>query len=229
MTVDWKLYWEQRARQAGSDDPYRQVERVANREPIGDDAFTHICAHLVALLDPRPEDVVLDLCCGNGLLAAAVEPFCRRVVAVDFCAPLLAGVASRTRERTSAVLADARHVAFREASLDRVLWAAAIQHFTPAEVVRLFRRLAVALRPGGVLLVTDIPDRARMWRFHDTLEREDACFQHEADGAPILGTWFDRAWLERLGRHAGFRGAQALDQPSELPYAHYRFDLRCRR
>jgi hypothetical protein len=83
-----------------------------------------------------------------------------------------------------------------------------------------------ALKSDGLLLVTDLPDAARMWKFHDSVDRENAYFESEANDTPILGTWFDRTWME-LGRHVGFTEVSALDQPPTFPYALYRFDLRC--
>lgn len=229
MTDHWKSYWDRHAAGVGSDDPFRQVLRVVNRRPIGEEAFERMAKHVVDLLELESDHAVLDLCCGNGLLSSAIEPRCRRVVAVDFCERLLRDVGTRTTTKTLTVAADARTVEFPPGSFDRVLVAAAIQHFERKEVIRLFRRVAGLLRPGGILVVTDVPDSTRIWRFHDSLEREDAYFDNEACGTPILGTWFERSWLEKLGRHAGFRRSSALDQPPDFVFAHYRFDLRCRK
>jgi hypothetical protein len=134
VTQHWKQYWDRHAAGVGSDDPFRQVLRTANRCPIGDEAFARAARHVVGLLELEPDHVVLDLCCGNGLLSAAIEPHCARIVAVDFCRRLLRDVRTRTTAKTG------------------------------------------GLRPGSSMLVTDIPDNARMWRFHDSREREDARF-----------------------------------------------------
>ncbi len=229
LTEHWKSYWDRHAAGVGSDDPLRQVLRVVNRRPISDEAFGWVTRRVVELLELEPHHVVLDLCCGNGLLSAAIEPHCARVVAVDFCERLLRDVGTRTTGKTTTMVADARTVEFRPGSFDRVLIAAAIQHFEQGEAIRLIRKVAGILRPGGIMLVTDVPDNARMWHFHDSGEREDAYFENEARDTPILGTWYERSWMEKLGRHAGFRQSSALDQPPESPSAHYRFDLQCRR
>jgi hypothetical protein len=84
------------------------------------------------------------------------------------------------------------------------------------------------LRPDGVFLLTDIPDADRRWAFFDRAERERAYFESVEAGAPLLGAWYDREWLGRLARYAGFVEAVTIDQPIGLPFAHYRFDLRCR-
>jgi ubiquinone/menaquinone biosynthesis C-methylase UbiE len=212
----------------GGEDPYRQVLRTSSRQPIGAAGLARVANHAVGLLELGPDHRVLDLCCGNGLLGRAIEARCRRLVGADFCLRLLREGRERTTQKTVTVAADGRFVPFRPASFDRVLVAAALQHFELGEVVRLFRAALEILRPEGVLVVTDIPNRARMWRFHDTEERENAYFEAEAKNAPILGTWFDRAWLGKLGRYAGFRESATLEQPADFPYAHYRFDLRCR-
>jgi ubiquinone/menaquinone biosynthesis C-methylase UbiE len=229
VTADrWKRYWDQHAQQVGSDDPLRQVLRVVNRQPIGEQAFKLVADNVIQLLEIDPSHVVLDLCCGNGLLSAAIEPYASQIVAADFCERLLEDVRSRTTAKTTTMIADARMVDFPPASFDRVLIAAALQHFEQDEVIRMFRQMVRALRPRGILVATDIPDAARKWAFHDSVEREDDYFRNEAEGTPILGTWFDRTWLEKLGRHVGFKETTALDQPVTFPYAHYRFDLRCR-
>lgn len=229
MMRDWKGYWDRHAATVESHEPFRQVQRVADKRAISVEAFDHVAHRAVELLDLRPEHVVLDLCCGNGLLSAALEPHCERVVAVDFCRRLLAEVAARTGRKTVAIVADARTGMFRPQSFDRVLIGAAIQHFEADEVVRLFENMAVFLRPGGVLVATEIPDAAAMWHFYDSPAREHAYFEGLAAQAPILGTWFDRAWLRKLARHAGFRRGSTFDQPPDFLYAHYRFDLRCRK
>lgn len=229
MKDHWQAFWDTHANRVGRDEPLRQVLRVEDRQPVSEASFLAVAERIKTLLALAPDHALLDLCCGNGLLTALLESSVDRVVAVDFCAPLLDDVPSRTSGRTTTILADARTWSPPAASFDRVLMAAALQHFTLAETVSLFRRMVALLRPGGVLLVTDIPDTARLWTFHDTAEREAAHFAQVARGAPILGTWFDRTWLEKLGRHVGFDEVAALAQPSSHPYARYRFDLRCRR
>lgn len=229
MTGYWKRYWEQHASQTAADDPFRQVLRVANKIPMDQEQFRLVSEHIRDLLELDQQSSLLDLCCGNGLLSAALEAHCKDIVAVDFCEDLLARVRERTTHRTSTVQADALAVEFPPGTFDRVVVAAALQHFEPPEVVRLLTRIHGFLRPGGILLITDIPDRDRLWDFFDSPAREEAYFQHQEQGKPILGTWFDRAWMMKLGRYAGFAEASSLDQPSEFLYAHYRFDVRLRR
>jgi len=228
MTDYWKNYWDDHARGVSSDDPLIQVQRSLEGRPIPDAQFGRITDHIVAQLELDPAHTVLDLCCGNGLLSAAIEPLSSGVVAVDFCDRLLDELPVRTSSKTAVISGDVREVDFPPESFDRVLLACALQHFDDAEVIRLFRKVAGMMRAGGLFLVTDIPDRAKMWAFFNDGDRERLHFDNRENGTPILGTWFDRSWLEKLAQHAGFSEATALAQPEDFPYAHYRIDLRCR-
>ena len=148
-------------------------------------------------------------------------------VKVDFIEKLIAEMGKWAPKNFIGLVSNILAIKFRPASFHRILFAAAIQHFTQAQVIRLFKDLARWLKPGGRLLITDILDSQRIWSFYNSQEREDIYFQNTMEGTPILGTWFDRLWLEKLALHTGFSHAQALDQPDEYWYSHYRFDLLC--
>ena len=98
-----------------------------------------------------------------------------------------------------------------------------------AQVIQMFKEFVLWLKPGGIMLVTDILDSRRIWSFYDSHEREDAYFQNIIEGTPVLGSWFDHVWLEKLARYAGFTHAEIWEQPDEFWYSHYRFDMTCRK
>ncbi|MBV1894534.1 MAG: class I SAM-dependent methyltransferase [Ilumatobacteraceae bacterium] len=221
----WFEYWREHADNSTESHPLAQVQRVLNQVPISDEAFEEIAFHTIDQLRPAADSVVLDLCSGNGLLTARLQQAAELVVAVEFVDMLLRLVRENCRAGAVPVLADARDVAFRSGSFDRVLVAAALQHFSTAEVVNLFARVRSWLRPGGVFVLTDVLDQDKQWRFFDSQDRESTYFNNLARGTPILGTWFRREWLTKLATHSGFIDAVAQDQPDNFPYAHYRFDF----
>lgn len=229
MSEYWRDFWDQHIARARSDDPMRQVLRQRNKEPLSDEAFIAMAARTAHLLELEPHHVVLDLCCGNGLLTARLAPHCCQIVGVDFCMGLVVGFRRRATRSSAAIAADASQVDFQQQSFHRVVLAAALQHFTQAQTIHLMKRVAAWLKPGGIFVVTDIPDSTRMWCFFDSRERESAYFENTMRETPIIGTWFDPRWLEKLGLHAGFQAARAVAQPSESWDSHYRFDLLCRK
>lgn len=229
MNSYWKSYWDQHVEGVSSDDPFRQVLRVQNKQPFSKELFEKISSHVVEQLDLADNHLVLDLCCGNGLLSATMAKHCDRVIGVDFSEKLIQDISLRGASNITGIASDVLDIRFQPASFDRILFAAALQHFSQAQVIRLFKDLAAWLKPGGKLLITDILDHSRIWNFYNSQVREDLYFDSEMEGTPILGTWFDGSWLEKLARHAGFEQAKIMMQPNDFLYAHYRFDMFCRK
>jgi hypothetical protein len=77
------------------------------------------------------------------------------------------------------------------------------------------------------LILTDVPDAARVFAFYDTPERQAEFRRRRAVDDEIIGTWWDRDELAaQLAAH-GYE-AEFADSPG-APYAHYRFDVAAKR
>jgi ubiquinone/menaquinone biosynthesis C-methylase UbiE len=107
-----------------------------------------------------PEDVVVDLGCGTGLLALEAAPRVGRVVAVDVSAAMLERLAMHAEEqgatRIEFVHGDMRRLPLPDQSVDVVVSCYAFHHLvddgkelSAAEAYRV-------LRPGGRLVVVDM-------------------------------------------------------------------------
>ncbi len=224
----WKKTWKQHVEKAGKD-PFSQVGRTLNSQPMSNSMFLKIADHFIEHMELDTNHVVLDFCCGNGLLSNEIAKRCKQVVGVDFSEKLIADLEFRESKNIIGVIADALEISFKPNSFHRVVFAAALQHFTEPQAVHLFRKMFKWLKPGGILLVTDITDSQRMWNFYNNKERRNDYFKCTADESSILGTWFDRKWLVHLANHVGFDHAEDIDQPEDYWYTHYRFDLLCRK
>lgn len=229
MSQYWQNYWDKHVDNVSSDDPFRQVLRVQNKEPMPQDQFRQLANQIRSVLELSSTDSLIDLCCGNGLLTVELAPHCKEVTAIDFCEELVDAIPVTGPTPITTVVSDAVSVDLAANSADKILIAAALQHFSQGEVVQLLRKTFSWLRPGGRLLVTDILDSERIWAFYNSPERESAYFDNLAKQTPILGTWFHRTWLEKLGQDVGFAETQILVQPREQIYSHYRFDLLAQR
>jgi trans-aconitate methyltransferase len=100
---------------------------------------------LVEVLGPRPGEVVLDLGCGTGELAAAIAATGARVLALDSDPAMVA--AARRRLRDDRVLLADGHAFTLAEPVDAVFSNAALHWMPrPAQVIG---RVRAALRPGG--------------------------------------------------------------------------------
>jgi SAM-dependent methyltransferase len=92
---------------------------------------------------------VLDVGCGDGLLASKLAERCGEVVAIDVDAPTLARAGTAHRQpNLSFVEADVMSHPFDKGSFDCVASIAALHHLPLAPALERFNQL---LRPGGVL------------------------------------------------------------------------------
>ena len=82
------------------------------------------------------------------------------------------------------------------------------------------------MKPNGICLIGDIPDLSRKFSFFNNTERQKAYFDSLVKDEPIIGTWFDKEFLQKAGIYCGFNESIVLDQPIDQINSHYRFDLK---
>jgi len=155
-------------------------------------------ARLVELLDPSPDDVVLDLGCGVGHTLRKIAPKVRLAVGADATAGMLEGARTlMAREHignVALVVSAAESLPFLEGWFDGVTCRLASHHF--ADVPRAFAEVARVLKAGGRFLLSDnyAPDDPALDRWINTLEAlRDPSHVREH----TVTEW--RALLERAG------------------------------
>lgn len=227
MENDWKNFWDRHVIRIPENKPFHQVARTLHQQAPSEDQFANILKYNIRKLALQADHEVLDFCCGNGLFSIEIARYCKQVVGIDFCEKLVATLNGLNIKNISVHLCHAMEAKFAQATFDRIFFSAALQHFSPAETIQLFLNFKDWLKPGGILFVTDILEAKNIWQFYDSKERQKTYFDNLKRGELLLGTWFDKEWLENLGYHCGFKKSEALKQPEGFWYAHYRFDLIC--
>ena len=125
----------------------------------------------------RPDDRVLDACCGTGDLALAAEEAGGRVTGLDFSERML----ERARRKSSSVewvRGDVTALPFADGAFDAATVGFGVRNVPDLEVA--LRELARVLRPGGRLGILEIT-------------------QPRGPLRPFFRLWFDRA-VPLLGR-----------------------------
>jgi SAM-dependent methyltransferase len=184
----------------------------AFEDPARNRAFTADAAWMLAGLPVGPDDLVLDVAAGTGIVARALAPRARAVVALDATAAMLqAGRDAAVAEGAANVLfmlGDATALPFLDASFDVAVTRFSLHHLEePALAVA---EMARCLRPGGRALVADIvaaedPGAARE---QDRLERLRD---------PSHARLQTAAGLAALLRHAGLGAVRVETRDLERP------------
>jgi SAM-dependent methyltransferase len=132
-----------------------RVERAFSRQAAAFEAqpiFTTDAEWVFERLELRPDDLVLDVAAGTGVVARALAPSVRAVVAID-ATPAMLEAAPRV-PNVVFMRGDAAALPFPDGSFDVVVCRFAVHHFEePATPVAEMRR---CLRAGGRLAVADI-------------------------------------------------------------------------
>jgi SAM-dependent methyltransferase len=235
---DWRSHWRQVGRLSSGDPPdaMRQVGKTRLGVPVDPEQLDLIVAAIRRGLDIRPEDHLLELGCGNGLITERVAREVASVRAFDVSAVLVED-ARRFRsadnvdyavgDLTDAAVLEIYAAALQTRGRAKLFAYEVLQHLRPDEVAGFLRGVAARFGGGAELFFGSLPDRDRLRAFYDTPERWRLYQDNLASGREQIGTWWAAADLEEIAAAAGHH-AEILAQDEALYTAHYRFDARLR-
>lgn len=206
---------------------HEKVGRTIKGVPIKEEQWKDVINDLENQLELNKNDDVLDIAAGSGALSIPFSKIVNSVIAVDISEKLINDL--NGIENIKTILADARSIEFNEAQFSKIILYFALQHFSEKETMLLFKKIYKWLKPGGFFYIGDIPDSDKKFEFFNNRERESAYFNSILTDEPIIGTWFNKEFLEKLGIFIGFKQATLIEQPEEYINAHYRFDILLRK
>lgn len=116
-----------------------------------------LTSKIVAWLDPRPDDAILDVGCGEGLLTAKIARHVQRMVGIDASANMIASSRHNFPELDARVVDGRfldRETSLCNATFDKVFSNAALHWILrdPASRANTIRGCFDALRPGGLMV-----------------------------------------------------------------------------
>ena len=222
---DWRGHWDAEA--PLPDDALAQVGRTVGGRPIEAAQIDRLTDAIKSALDLQADDVLADLCCGNGLVTVRLAAVCAAVVGIDYSRELIAvarrdygGANIRYVQRSAHEIGPGD---FPAPGLNKVVMNQGLQYFDEAMLRVLLTNIDACAGRGMTLFLTDIPDVDRLSAFYDTPERWAEFERRRAAGQEALGTWWSREHLRGVLEDHGYGVAFRVD-PGRFT-AHYRFDV----
>lgn len=151
----------------------RQAEPFSNARTIADAAALE---RLVAFSGVGPQDRVLDVACGGGLVVCAFAPRVREAVGVDLTPAMLgrarALAAERALDNVRFEAGDGRRLPFADGHFDCVVTRLSMHHFP--DPLHNLREMVRVCAPGGSVVVVDMytsedPERAQAFNAMERL------------------------------------------------------------
>jgi len=162
---------------------------------------------LVAAVDVRPGQRVLDVATGTGLVAHELADRGADVVGLDQSEAMLAVARERLGDRVTFVRGEAERLPFADAEFDALTFTYLLRYVDDRAAT--MRELARVVRPGGRIGMVEFgvpaaaPLRA-LWRVHTRV------------GLPLIGRLVSPAWLE-VGRFLGPNIEELHTREPDLP------------
>ena len=177
----------------------------------------------------HPDDNVIDLCCGNGLVTNIIASYCSTIIGVDYSEPLIRiarGYHQPFNARyfqTSVMNLNPKNFG-SDCPFDKAYMYEALQHFNEEGLMQLLKIIRKIIKNGAPVYFGSVPDKKHIWLFYNTPERRQEYYRCKAEGREAIGTWWDRNVLESIANAEGYI-CKFIDHHKILHTAHYRYDV----
>jgi 2-polyprenyl-3-methyl-5-hydroxy-6-metoxy-1,4-benzoquinol methylase len=219
--MNWKEFWNE---QASVSDPKAQVGRKVSGNLHADDLLDKIADKIALQMNLQSGDSLLDVCCGNGFLTGKLAPKCKEVFAVDFSEILITKAKEIDSKNVNWICDDASQFNLNK-QFDKVLLYFSFQYFESNEMAQLvLANLVRHLKPGGILLIGDIPDADFKWRYYNTFLKRFFAIWSQVKGKNNMGRFWNKNQLANMLNQLGLE-VQLVQQENWQPYSWYRFDI----
>jgi SAM-dependent methyltransferase len=202
----------------------KQVGKTVNGVEIDDQQLHFITTSIIDVLCLGHADVVIDLCCGNGLITKNIAASVKKIIGVDFSKGLIDTAKSESHaENITYMESDVLHLScefFRQGS--KYYMYEALQLFSKEMLGILLKNMS-CINNSAAFFIGSIPDKDKLLDYYNTEEKRQFYHKREMENRPHMGKWWDKTELELLAVQHGFK-AHFYDQTPLLYTSYYRFD-----
>lgn len=221
--MNWYKYWQENYR-LGEKNPHKQVGRTLKGKVASNKKWEISIDEIFKIINLNDEDVVLDLCCGNGLLTKEIAPKCKEITSVDYSKKLLDNFVTNEKN-IKKINSNALELNFNKDFFDIIIIYFAIQHFSEKEAIMLIGKCKQWLKNDGLLFIGDIPDLTKKWKFYSNKKYRKNYIDSIINDEPIIGTWFDREFFLSIGEYYNFYNTEIIEQKDFMINNKNRFDI----
>jgi 2-polyprenyl-3-methyl-5-hydroxy-6-metoxy-1,4-benzoquinol methylase len=219
--MNWKEFWNNQAKE---NDPKAQVSRLISGILHPDELMDKIANKIANQIQLKPNDVLLDVCCGNGILTRKLALKCNSVIAIDFSEVLIKNAQRTESSNITWICEDASNFKLSQ-QFDKIVLYFSFQYFeSNQQALKVIESLKLHLKPDGILLIGDIPDADFKWKYYDTFPKRFFAIWSKLKGKNNMGRFWRKSDLVKLCSEIDLK-SEIQKQETWQPYSWYRFDL----
>lgn len=203
---------------------FKQVDMTVNGKEADDIQLDLRVKCIMDNLSLKSSDILLDICCGNGLITSKLASHVSYIYAVDFSEGLINIASSINKKQninyTTGNIVSVNYFQFK--NVNKICMPSCFQYLSMDDAKVFMKNLSVL--DDISIYISNIPDKEKIWDYYDTDEKKAFYFQREKEGKPHMGTWWNKKDIEKLVSDNGFR-CKFLDIDKGLNTSYYRFDV----
>jgi SAM-dependent methyltransferase len=189
-----------------------QTANTVNRVPIPLSAIQQRAHRIASILQLSPQDDLVDLCCGNGLVDFELAPYVKSIVGIDFAENLI-DAAQRLKQRPNIrycignVTAPLSLLMGEDKLPGKFLMVSSLGYLQPWELSKILGNILQHLKGRAFqFLIAGIPNVELQAHFYDTPERVARHLENERalpDTNDGVGRWWSAEEIETICRGRG--------------------------
>ncbi len=207
------------------DDLWGQVMRTVNGKPVAEEQIQLIVDFVVTTLNLNNEDLLLDLCCGNGALTDRFFNYCAGGVGIDFSEPLINIAIKRFRKNNQReyTLSDVEEFLNHGKSANQFTKAVCYGSFMYLPEKKALNTLKLLGEKFGTIekiLIGNLPDKDKFQAFN-----KSRGIKHHItdDPAEPFGIWRTKKEFSEMATMTGWK-VTFSEMPENFYSAGYRYD-----
>ena len=229
----WEDFWKEwrKTKVETEEDLYFQVGKTFNKKPISKEIFDRVTENIIDILALNSNDVLVELCCGNGLCTYEFRDKVKQIIAVDFAPHLIEAAkefksAPNIEYRLGSVFDFLEEFTTNWTSIpSKYLMNDSLAYFTPMDLENILTHIINISGNNFTFLIRGVPNDLLKWNFYCTDEWKARYLENVKKGDTTndgLGRWWTPAEIEQSCTSLNLK-CEIHDQPVEI--SNFRMDI----